>query len=195
MSVSYDSAKASVVALKSTARISIYEFALLDHTAQASPTNIVFDHKRTNHLMAYLHSCKEFTEQYLNLDLINITTPTCFAFAYCIRNLSKLATLSNAGWDQTIVLQTVDIIGLLDLCAANADKVNVRLKEKLGEDSVFAMAAKSVRDSAPRNWRTPSTEPQGSGDALTEEWTSTEGLDTSFVDFSDEFWLNTLFRP
>jgi hypothetical protein len=143
--------------------------------------------------MACLQLCKQCTEQYLNLDFINITTPTSLVFTHCLRNLHKLATLPDAGWDPTIVRQTVNIVGLLDLCAAGAERVDVKLKEETGEDSVFAMAAKSVRDSAPPNWRMPNPELQNGGDTVMEGWTGNEALDLPFVDFSDDFWVNAPF--
>lgn len=102
--------------------------------------------------MACLQLCKQCTEQYLNFDFINITTPTSLVFTHSLRNLHKLATLPDSGWDPTIVRQTVNLGRLLDLCAAGVD---AKLKEETGEDSDFAMAAKSVRDSAPPNWRMP----------------------------------------
>lgn len=143
--------------------------------------------------MACLQLCKQCTEQYLKFDFINITTPTSLVFTHSLRNLHKLATLPDAGWDQTIVRQTVNIVGLLDLCAAGAERVDAKLKEETGEDSVFAMAAKSVRDSAPPNWQMPNQEPQDGGDVVMEGWNGTKALELPFVDFSDDFWLNTPF--
>lgn len=195
MSVAYDCAKASIIALKSTARISIYELAIQDSTTQANTGSTVFDHRRATHLMACLQLCKQFMEQYVTFDLITITVPTSSAFAHSLRNLYKLSTLRDAGWDAAIVRQTVDIVESLDLCAAAAETVNTKLKEKIGEDSVFTMAARSVRDLVPPNWRVQNTEPQISGATVTEGWTGTAGLDISYDEFLDESWLNALFYP
>jgi hypothetical protein len=85
----------------------------------------------------------------------------------------------------------VNIVELLDLCAAGAERADVKIKEEVGEESVFAMAAKSVRDSAPPNWRTPNSEPQSDGGTVMQGFTDV--LDLPFVDFSDDFWLNPPF--
>ncbi|KAH8701458.1 hypothetical protein GQ44DRAFT_778646 [Phaeosphaeriaceae sp. PMI808] len=185
----------SIIAFKSTTRMSIYELTLLHSPTQSAQSSLIFDHERTDHLMACLQLCKQCAEQYLNLDFINITTPTSFVFPHSLRNLHKLATLSDAGWDPTTVRQTVNIVELLELCAAGVERVDAKLKEETGEDSVFAMAAKSVRASAPPHWRVPNPnpEPQDGGDAVMEGWTGTDALDFPFVDFSDDFWLNTPF--
>jgi hypothetical protein len=141
--------------------------------------------------MAFLHLCKQCTEQYLNLDFINITTPTSVVFTHSLRSLHKLSTLPDAGWDPSIARQTVNIVELLDLCAAEAERVDAKIKEELGEESVFAMAAKSVRDSAPPSWRAPNSEPQDGGGTVMQGFTET--LDLPFADFSDDFWLNPPF--
>ncbi|KAF1832997.1 hypothetical protein BDW02DRAFT_402551 [Decorospora gaudefroyi] len=184
---------ASIVAFKSTAQMSIYELILLHSPNQTIQSRLDFDHRRADHLMACLQLCKQYTEQYLKSDFINITSPTSLVFARCLENLHKLATLPDAGWDPTIVRQTVSIVELLDLCAAGAERVDAKLREETGENSVFAMVAKAVRDSAPPNWRVPNPEPQGGADAVMEGWTGTEALDLPFVDFSDDLWLNTPF--
>ena len=73
---------------------------------------------------------------------------------------------------------TVDITDLMERCAACSDAVNARLKEETGEDSVYALAAKTLRDTAP-NWRVEGDAVGWSGDAV----------DFGGVDFSnDDFW-------
>lgn len=151
----------------------------------------MFDHRRVEYLMAFLHLCKQCTEQYLKFDFINITTPTSVVFTHSLRNLHKLSTLTEAGWDPLIVRQTVNIVEILELCAVGAERVNAKIEEELGEHSVFAIAAKSVRESAPPNWRAQNPElPDGEDTAMQG---FTESLDFPFEDFSDDFWSNPPF--
>jgi hypothetical protein len=138
--------------------------------------------------MAFLHLCKQCTEQYLNFDLINITTPTSVVFTHSLRNLHKLSTLPDTGWDPSIVRQTVNIVELLELCAAGAERVDAKIRKELGEESVFARAAKFVRDSAPPNERALNSESLNGGGTMIQGFT--EALELPFVDFSDDFWLN-----
>jgi len=182
----------SIVAYISTTEVVIYQLALLQPPSQMVLNPSILDHRRTDYLMACLKTCKNYTESYFASDIVQFTTPTTLLFAYSLKALYKLATLSDAGWDPTIVRQTVDIVGLLDRCASSAEQANARLREETGEDSVFAMAAKSLRESAP-NWSVPNQEPQSS-DSTIEGWTGSDGLNLPLMEFSDDFWLNAPFN-
>jgi hypothetical protein len=80
-------------------------------------------------------------------------------------------------------------MGVMERCAASSDRVNARLKEETGEDSVYAYAAKTLRDTAP-NWRVYDKEVDV-GDA---GWSGAGAVDLSAMDFSDDFWLNGPFN-
>jgi hypothetical protein len=130
----------------------------------------------------------------LTTDIVNLTCPTKLIFAYSLKVVHRLSTLQDPGWDPAIVRQTVDIAGLLDRCAAVALEANDRLKAETGEDSVFSVAAKSLRESMP-NWTLPNQEARASGgDGSMEGWTGTDGLDLPLMDFSNDFWLNVPFN-
>jgi hypothetical protein len=175
----------------STARINIYELLILHAPPQPSPGRQIYDSRRFEYLMAFLHLCKQCTEQYLNFDFINITTPTSVVFTHSLRNLHKLLTLTDTGWDPSIVRQVVNIVEILELCAVGAERVDAKIEEEIGEHSVFAIAAKLVRESAPPNLRAQNPEPHDSNDTTIQGFT--ESLDLSFVDVSDDFWSNPPF--
>ena len=143
--------------------------------------------------MTCLQTCKNCTEHYFDSDFIKITTPTSLVFSYCTKVLHKLATLHDAGWDPTIVREMVDIVGLLERCAAAAERCDAELKAETGERSIFAMAAKALRESAP-NWCVHYQEPQMDGEEAMEGWSAGEGIDLPLMDFSDDFWLNAPFN-
>jgi hypothetical protein len=107
-----------------------------------------------------------------------------------VKVLHQLATLQDACWDPALVRETVDITGLMERCAASSDSVNVRLKEETGEDSIYALAAKTLRESAP-NWRVYDREVDAGNAA---GWNGGEAVDWAGMDFSDDFWLNGPFN-
>ncbi|USP77300.1 uncharacterized protein yc1106_04574 [Curvularia clavata] len=181
----------SIVAFTSTARISIYELLILHTSPQPTPSSQMFDQRRAEYLMAFLHLCNQCTQQYLEFDFINITTPTSVVFTHSLRNLHKLLTLTETSWDPSIVRQTVNIVEILELCAVGAERVDANIVEELGEHSVFAIAAKSVRESAPPNSQAQNSDIHNGEDTTMQGFT--ESLDLPFEDFSDDFWSNPPF--
>jgi hypothetical protein len=123
--------------------------------------------------------------------MINLTMPSALIFSYCTKTLHRLSTLQDPDWDNTIVSGMVDVVRLLERCAEKAERCNEILKAETGEDSVFAAAAKTLRDMAP-TWRvfTVQDPDMVNGDAATEGWIGTEELDLQMMDFTDDFWLN-----
>jgi hypothetical protein len=90
------------------------------------------------------------------------------------------------------VRETVDITGLMERCAASGDSVNARLKGETGEDSIYAFAAKTLRDTAP-NWRVYDREVDA-GNAAGWSGNGRDAVDLGAMDFSDDFWLNGPFN-
>jgi hypothetical protein len=155
---------------------------------------LILDYKRTEYLMACVQSCRLYAEYYLNSDLINITMASGLVFSYSIKLLHKLSTLQDPLWDTAIVREIVDVVTLFERCAAAAENCNAQLKEEMGEDSVFLVAAKRLRELAPSWQITVAHEPQVSGDPALEGWNGVEGVDLAPLDFSDDFWLNVPFN-
>jgi hypothetical protein len=183
---------ATVIGYLYSAEISIYKLAIArssNHSIQPS-TNP--DHKRTTYLLECLQSCKTCTECFISLDtdLIYSTMAWKLLFAYCAKVVYKLSRLQDESWDPSIVRDTVDVIGLLEQCAAVSDHCNAKLKEETGEDSVFALAAKTLRETAPQ-WVTPQVPRSPS----VTEWSGGDALDLPLAYFPDEFWLSGLFNP
>jgi hypothetical protein len=167
---------------------------LLPHISSFHSDNL--DHKRMNYLLACLQTCKSCTESYLSSDLIYTTIGSGLVFSYCAKTLNKLSTLQDPHWDSALVLETVDVVGLLERCADAAERSNEILKAETGEDSVFVMAAKTLREMAP-TWRVSATfeQPQTSGsEAVMDGWHGAEAMDLPMVDLSDDFWLSGLFN-
>lgn len=186
----------NISAVIATTQVSIYELALLfpPTPISISQTHTILHHKSTSYLPATLQTCKDYTERYLAIDIINFTTPTKLIFAYSLKILHKLCTLHDfVGWDPALARQSVNLISILERCADSAEGANERLKEGTGEDSVFAMAAVSMRESA-ANWVLPNVEARaGSGGDATamDAWAGGDGFDLPLMDFSDEFWLDS----
>jgi hypothetical protein len=143
-----------------------------------------------------LQTCKNCTESYLNSDLIYTTIGSGLIFSYCAKTLHKLSTLQDPHWHTGLVPETVDVVGLLERCADAAERSNEILKAETGEESVFVMAAKTLREMAP-TWRVSDTYEQtqlsGSG-AVISGWNGGEAMDLPMVDLSDDFWLSGLFN-
>jgi hypothetical protein len=162
----------------------------------SSLQSIHIDHKRMNYLLACLQTCKSCTESYLNSDLIYTTIGSGLIFSYCAKTLHKLSTLQDPQWDTALVPETVDVVGLLERCADAAERSNAVLKAESGEDSVFVMAAKTLREMAP-TWRVfaayEETHLSGS-EAVMDGWNGAEAMDLPMVDLSDDFWLSGLFN-
>jgi hypothetical protein len=182
---------ATIIAFLFSVEISVYKLAIArssDHSVQSS-TNP--DHKRTTYLLECLQSCKTCTECFISLDtdLIHSTMAWKLMFAYCAKVIYKLSRLQDGSWDSSIVHDTVDVVGLLEQCAAVSDHCNAQLKEETGEDSVFAIAAKTLRETAPQ-WVVPHIprSPSLTG------WSGGNALDLPLVDFPDEFWLSGVFN-
>jgi hypothetical protein len=178
------------------AEVSIYELAMfpsISATPQASP---ILDYKRIDYMMQCVQSCKICTDYYLNVDLIHITVASGLIYSYCIKTLHKLSTLQDPQWDSTVVSEIFDAADLFERCAVAADLCNVKLKEETGEDSVFRIAAKMLRETAP-TWRVSGAQEmpaQGGGDVGLGGWNSLEGMDLPSVDFSDDFWMTAAFN-
>jgi hypothetical protein len=155
-----------------------------------SQTSLILDYKRTEYLMACVQSCITYTEYYLCSDLVNITMASGLVFSYSIKLLHKLSILQDPHWDAAIVREMVSVVTLFERCATNAEAHNAELKAETGEDSVFLVAAKTLRDMAP-TWRiTLPHETQMSGDTVVEGWNGVEAMDLPPLDFSDDFWMN-----
>ncbi|KAH5067517.1 hypothetical protein HBI25_198180 [Parastagonospora nodorum] len=176
------------------AAIAIHELAIFHPPTVATPFNSALDHKRIGYLTNCLQACQDYTESYLNSDMIYVTTASGLLFSYCLKTLHKLSTLQDFMWDTTIAKQTVDVVGLLERCAGSAEESNARLKEQTGEDSVYLKAARTLREMAP-NWRVAvAHEPSSNGDATAvETWPAVDHMDLSLLDFSGDFWLNAPF--
>jgi hypothetical protein len=185
----------TVAAYIFAAEVSIYELAFLRPPCP-SPYNALLDHKRTEYMIACVEICKACTERYLVSDLIHMTMASGLTFSYCAKTLHRLSTLQDPNWDTAIVTNAVNVVELLERCADAADRSNDTLKAETGEDSVLAIAAKTLRDMAP-SWRVPIAQESqmANGDAVMDGWTSTEGLDLQLMDFTDDFWLNGPFNP
>jgi hypothetical protein len=184
----------TILAYLYAAEVAIYELAVLHPPTPSLHFNALFDHRRIEYLMACVQSCKLCVEHYLGSDLIHMTMASGLIFSYCLKLLHKLSTFQDPNWDTAIVRRTVDLVELMHNCAAVADQCNARLKEETGEDSVFLIAAKTLRDTAP-SWRlTSAQEPQLNGDAALEGWAGVEAMDLPPIDFSDDFWLNAAYN-
>ncbi|KAF1950308.1 hypothetical protein CC80DRAFT_578659, partial [Byssothecium circinans] len=182
----------SIVAYIYTTQVEIYELALVQPTSQITLNSSILNYIRTDYLMKCFQACKSCTQYFIASDIITSTTPTKLTFSHGLRVLHKLATFQDASWDPSIVRQTVDIVGLLERCAAGLEQANARLKEETGEDSVLVIGVKMLRDSVP-SWSVQNQEPQ-TGDSAMDEWTSTEGMDLPLMGFSDDLWLNAPFN-
>jgi hypothetical protein len=157
--------------------------------------SIHLDHKRIRYQLACLQTCKNCTESYLNCDLIYTTIGSGLVFSYCAKMLHKLSTLQDPHWDTALVPETVDVVGLIERCADAAERSNAILKAETGEDSVFIMAAKTLREMAP-TWRVSTTYEQtqlSGNEAVMDGWNGAEVMDLPMVDLSDDFWLSGLF--
>lgn len=177
------------------AEVAIYELAMI-HPISPTQTSATLDYKRIDYMMQCVHSCKVCTEYYLQADIIHITVASGLIYSYCIKALHKLSTLQDPQWDSTVVSEMFDAADLFERCAVAADLCNVRLKEETGEDSVFRIAAKMLRDVAP-SWRVAGaqeTQAQESGDGNLWGWNGLEGMDLPSVEFSDDFWMTAAFN-
>jgi hypothetical protein len=185
---------ATIRAYICAAEIAMYELAIFHPPTLATPFDSALDHKRIGYLTNCLKACQDYTECYLSSDLIHVTTACGLLFSYCLKTLHKLSTLQDFMWDTTITKQTVDVVGLLERCADSADESNARLKEQIGEDSVFLKVARTLREMAP-NWRaTVAHEPSSNfGATAVETWPPADHMDLSLLDFSGDFWLNAPF--
>jgi hypothetical protein len=186
----------NISAVLSTARVAIYELALL-FPYQPTSTNILHRHKRTSYLTSCFQTCKSCTERYLDVDIVNFTAPTKLIFAYSLKVLHRLCTLQDADWDPALARQDVDLISVLQRCAVSAEEANARLRQVTGEDSVFKFAAVSMRESA-ANWAVAGAETQegaGGGGAMAmamNGWAAVgDGFEMPGMDFSEDFWMNS----
>jgi hypothetical protein len=185
----------TVVSFLYAAETAIYELATLYPISPTTQANSISDHKRIGYLMACVQSCITYVEYYLNSDLVNITMASGLVYSYSIKLLHSLSTLQDPKWDTAVVREMVNIVVLFERCAALAEEHNAELREETGEDSVFLVAAKRLRDMAP-TWRiNVPQEPNMSGDAALEGWNGVEAIDLPPLDFSDDFWMNVPFNP
>jgi hypothetical protein len=178
------------------AEVAIYELAMFQPSSPTSHVSAILDYKRIDYMMHCVQSCKICTDYYLKVDLIHITVASGLIYSYCIKTLHRLSTLHDPQWDPTVVSEIVDAAELFERCAVAADLCNVKLKEETGEDSVFRIAAKMLRDAAP-TWRVSvAQEPpaQASGEVSLEVWNGLEGMDLPSVDFSDDFFMTAAFN-
>jgi hypothetical protein len=118
-------------------------------------------------------------------------------FPYCIKVIYKLSTIVDvAGWDLATVKATVDIVQCLEKAADIAERANSKFKEETGDESVFAVAAETLRATAP-SWSVPSSDANNEvvGDlAAAVGWNCGISGDVSLLDFSDDFWLSGTFN-
>jgi hypothetical protein len=179
-----------------SAEVAIYELALLQPPPPTDSPSLyqqpVFDPKRIEYLTACLNTCKAARDHFLAGDIASITASSMLIFPYCIKVLYKLSTVINIpGWDLAIVKATVDIVQCLEQAADVAERANAKFKEETGDDSVFALAAETLRATAP-SWRVPSSDAnEVVGDlAAAVGWNCGISGDVSLLDFSDDFWLS-----
>lgn len=119
-------------------------------------------------------------------------------FSYSMKTLHKLSTMQDPQWNTAIVRDLVDAETLINNCAVKSDQSNALLKAECGQDTVFAYAAKMLRDMAPK-WHI-----MGGRDAeigrdpapatATDNWNGMDAMDLPPIDFSDDFWLNVPFN-
>jgi hypothetical protein len=143
--------------------------------------------------MACLETCRTCTEYYLSLDFLRIGGPIKLLFGYCIKVIFQLATFQDPVWNTEVVRETVDLLGLLERCAVAADRANTTLRDETGEDSVFSMAAKTLRETAPQ-WKVPGSTVESGNVAVLQDCMGDGGMDMSMMDFSDNFWLYAPFN-
>jgi hypothetical protein len=175
------------------AEVAIYELALICPPAPSLTFNALLDHKRIEYLVTCVQVCKLAAEYYLASDLVHVTMASGLIFSNGLKVLHKLSTLQYPNWDTSIVRGSVDLVELTQHCASVADACNERLKGETGYDSVFHVAAKTLRETAP-SWRfVGAQEQQVNGDAALENWAGVETMGFPPIDFSDDFWLNAPF--
>lgn len=178
------------------AEVAICELAMFPSISATPQPSAILDYKRIDYMMQCVQCCKTCTEYYLQADLIHVTVASGLIYSYCIKTLHKLSTLQDPQWDSTLVSGIFDAANLFERCAVAADLCNVKLKEETGEDSVFRIAAKMLRDAAP-TWRLSSAQEQpaqGNGDVGLVGWIGFEGMELPSVDFSDDFWMTAAFN-
>ncbi|KAF2031503.1 hypothetical protein EK21DRAFT_62946 [Setomelanomma holmii] len=173
--------------------VSINELAMLQPSSPSAAPSLILDFKRSDYLMACLEACRTCTDYFLLQGFLRVSGPIKLLFGYCIKVIFKLATFQDPIWNTAVVKESVDLLALLERCAVAAERANDTLKEETGEDSVFLIAAKTLRETAPQ-WRVPAPA-VGMGDGVVGDgWIGNDGMDVSMMDFSDEFWLNAPFN-
>lgn len=117
------------------------------------------------------------------------------AFLHCIKIVYRLSTLQNdPAWNPSIVKDSVDLVHILEEAASSVERANAALKAQTGEDSVLAAAAEIMRATAP-NWRVPEPSVNVGDLAAAPGWSAAvDGLDSSMLDFPDDFWLSDVFN-
>ncbi|KAI8942355.1 hypothetical protein NX059_000431 [Plenodomus lindquistii] len=183
----------SIIAYLHTAETSILELAF--HTSSTLSTNPSFQStqsmelSRISSLNSLLQSCASCVTVFLSIDMVSMTTTCMLIYAYSLRLLYRLSTPNDAvpGWDPQIARDTISIGACVEHAAQKVESTNARLREDLGEDSMFAAAAKIMRATA-GNWALPG---EVQSDGMEDEgWSSS--VDLAMVDFSNDFWLSTL---
>jgi hypothetical protein len=116
-------------------------------------------------------------------------------FLHCIKIVYRLSTLHNdSAWNPSIVKDSVDLVRILEQAASAVELANAAFKAQTGEDSVLAVAAETMRATAP-NWRVPEPSVNVRDLAAASGWgAAVDGLDTSMLDFPEDFWLSDVFN-
>ncbi|KAF2844653.1 hypothetical protein T440DRAFT_409711, partial [Plenodomus tracheiphilus IPT5] len=188
----------NIVAFLHIAEISILELAF--HTSSASSVSALLgpspniELSRISNLHALLRSCTSCISLFLTIDMAYMTTPCMLIYSYSLRLIYRLSTPKVAipGWDPQIVRDTISISSCIEQAAQKAESINAQLREHLGEDTMFAVAAELMRATA-GNWRLPDeTESVDMGD-VEARWSAvnSESAVMPMVDFSNDFWVST----
>ncbi len=175
------------------AEIAIHELALLQPANTDSTHAHSLDYKRLDSLSVCLQISKACIDHFLGTPVSKLIGPVMLNFTYCLKIIYKLSTLQDPVWDTRLVRATVDLEHVIQECAKAADQGNEELKQQTGEDSVLVAAAETMRSTA-SHWKVPeeSIEPTAAG--MMPTWNTGEIADMTFMDFSDDFWLQGSFR-
>lgn len=183
----------TVLAFLHNTEVAVYELALLQQSNLNLSPQHPSNYKCITYLASCLETCKACTDCFLMADIAYISMPSMVIFMSCIRVLYKLSTLQEPAWNTSLVCSTVDIVQCLQQAAAAIEQSNDKLKQEIGEDSVLAATAVTMRSIAP-NWRIPDQDIALRDSTAVGPWCSADGVDMSMMDFSDDFWLHGTFN-
>lgn len=174
-----------------SAEISAYELAFLQASSISSEISLL-DHKYTDCLTALLRVSQKCANHFLELDIASNTAPTQLVFSHSLKILHYLLTLQDVRWNSAMIVGSIDLSTLLECTAASAEQANAKLRELVNEETVFAIAAQSLRDMAPK-WRKVRQDQEPTDSTHGADWTAGQEYDLHtdiFVNLSDGFWAD-----